>query len=108
MPVELSYRFRKNRPADCSLLNQPVSLREPARIANGIVIIYSDGVNHSVAVEKVVAGGRVVHRIGSVAEVDAPNAVGYGSSDGEGVLCGLFGYGGEVTGDLDAGVGGFR
>lgn len=105
--MEFPNGFRKNRSPQSAFLNQALGLSEPASVTSGTVID-SDSVNHSIAVEEMVAGSWLEERIGAVTKVNAVNAIGDSSGDGEVVFNGLFGDGSKVAGDLDTWVGGFR
>lgn len=63
---------------------------------------------HSVPVEEMVAGDGLVERVGPISDVYALDALRDSPRHREGLPDGLLRDGGEVAGDLDAGVGGLR
>lgn len=58
MAMKLTYRFREQWPAIIKFLFEFVGSSEPACIACLFLAGEDDGVDHAVAVEEVVAGGR--------------------------------------------------
>lgn len=81
MPVKLSDWLGKNRAAQVTLLNEPLSFSEAAGVTNGVAI-YFDGVDHSVAVKEVVGREGLEKGVCTVTEVNAVNAIGDCAGDG--------------------------
>nr|GMD86616.1 hypothetical protein MtrunA17_Chr2g0312961 [Ipomoea batatas] len=105
--VELAYSFGENRPVQFFFLNQPLRLREPARVAHGIAV-NCDGVNHAVPVEEVVPGYRLEEGVSAVSYVNAVNAVRDGPLDREVMPNRLLRDRGEVPRYLDPRISRFR
>lgn len=64
--------------------------------------------HHAVTVKEVVAGDRLEQRVGTVPDVNTINAVRDSAGDREVVPDCLFRYRGEIPGNLNTWVGGFR
>lgn len=106
MPMELPDGLGEHRSAKLTFLDESLRLSEPASVASGAVVD-GNGMDHSVAVEQVVAGGRLKQGVGAVPEIDTIDAAGDGAGDREGVADRLFRNRSEVPGDLYSRVGGF-
>ncbi|GAB4829364.1 hypothetical protein Ancab_019035 [Ancistrocladus abbreviatus] len=105
--MEFANGLREYRPAQFSLLDQPLGFRKPACIARRPPS-YLHGVDHAITVKEVMASDWLEEWVGTVPDIDSVDAFRYFSSDREGVTDGLFRHRSEVPCNLDTWIGRFR